>query len=75
MIQAKPGVSACRNLGISRAKSNFIALLDSDDQWHPTKIEKQVIIESLVPNLSNRLPSIIRPKILKAPMEESIITA
>lgn len=31
-----------RNIGIERAKGDYIALLDDDDEWYPTKIEKQV---------------------------------
>lgn len=36
------GVSTARNIGIRNAKSEWIALLDSDDVWTPTKIEKQI---------------------------------
>jgi len=38
------GKNACeaRNIGISKAKGTFIAFLDDDDTWEPTKIEKQV---------------------------------
>ena len=31
-----------RNKAIEKAKSNLIAILDIDDQWHETKIEKQL---------------------------------
>lgn len=37
--QANQGVSAARNTGIKSAKSEWIALLDSDDEWLPEKIE------------------------------------
>ena len=40
--QSKPGVSPTRNMGISLSKSTWIALLDSDDAWHPEKLEKQL---------------------------------
>ena len=38
----KQGVSYARNKGILKAKNNWIALLDSDDEWLPNKIELQV---------------------------------
>ena len=40
--QKNEGVSSARNAGIKAAKSPWIALLDSDDQWMPDKIEKQI---------------------------------
>ncbi len=41
------GAAFARNLGIQSAQGTLIALLDSDDVWEPTKLEKQVaLIES-----------------------------
>ena len=41
------GVSSARNMGMKKAKGDWIALLDSDDEWLPNKLERQIeIIES-----------------------------
>src|SRR5690606_7267600 len=45
------GLSYSRNRGISVAKGEFIAFLDSDDFWEPEKIEKQVRLLRSNPNL------------------------
>ena len=41
LFENKQGVSSARNKGIKYSKSDWIALLDSDDSWEPKKIEKQ----------------------------------
>ncbi len=43
------GMSATRNLGISNAKGEYIALLDSDDVWLPHKLEQQIAIMDSFP--------------------------
>lgn len=40
--QANKGVSSARNLGIEKARGEWIALLDSDDRWLPNKLQFQI---------------------------------
>lgn len=42
IVQQNRGLSAARNAGIRESKGDFIAILDADDIWIPTKIEKQL---------------------------------
>lgn len=42
--QQNGGVSKARNIGLKRASGDYIALLDSDDEWICDKLEKQIHI-------------------------------
>ena len=45
------GQSASRNLGIKCSRGKFIAFLDDDDLWMPTKLERQLKIISKNPKI------------------------
>ena len=40
--KANGGVASARNFGVDHARGEYVAPIDADDIWHPTKIEKQV---------------------------------
>lgn len=42
--QPNSGVAAARNRGVAEAASEFIAPVDADDLWRPTKIAKQMAL-------------------------------
>jgi glycosyltransferase involved in cell wall biosynthesis len=46
VAQKNTGPAAARNRGIAISKGEIIAFQDSDDTWHPTKIERQVSLLS-----------------------------
>jgi len=44
VLEKNSGAQAARNRGILEAKSDWIAFQDSDDEWSPDKLEKQVSV-------------------------------
>lgn len=50
--QDNRGVSSARNLGIQSTSADWVALLDSDDEWHRDKLAKQVAAIKAEPDSS-----------------------
>lgn len=48
--QENAGMSASRNRGIAAGDSEFIALLDADDIWHPEKVGLQIAALEALPD-------------------------
>jgi glycosyltransferase involved in cell wall biosynthesis len=76
------GGSEARNIGVRHARSKFVALLDDDDEWLPTKLEKQlkkaeeypkgaaVVVTTQHIHRTSAAPDVVRPRRLPRPNEE-----
>ncbi len=45
------GISTSRNLGVEHSRGTFIAFLDADDVWMPAKLEEQIKILEVHPEV------------------------
>ena len=57
--QVNLGQTRSRNTGIERAKGEYVAFLDADDLWLPEKLELQLKIHLLDPELELSLTSYV----------------
>jgi glycosyltransferase involved in cell wall biosynthesis len=46
------GLSEARNYGVRKSKGTWIAFIDQDDLWEPTKIERQIAVVSRNPEVN-----------------------
>lgn len=53
------GVAKARNRGIALSRGRYVALLDHDDLWAPTKLAKQVAVLEARPEVGMAMTSIV----------------
>lgn len=65
------GVSKARNMGVAKSKGDWICFLDSDDEWYPKKLERQMQFHISNPELNfsqtkeiwNKKGNLMEPKL------------
>ena len=52
ITQTNQGVAPARNRGVAEARGEFVAFLDSDDEWLPHKLERQLALMDANPEVA-----------------------
>lgn len=73
--QQNSGAAAARNSGIAAARADFVALLDSDDVWHPTKLARQLAILDAAPPGVDAVTCGVHMRLMDQGYESDIIPA
>lgn len=68
------GPSYSRNIGIKKSTGEYMAFLDSDDDWHPQKLEIQIrSMKKYNVKISGTIHQVIDKKMLKANQDKKIL--
>lgn len=59
-LESNTGVANARNIGVNAAKFDYVCFLDSDDEWHKDKLEKQYEIIKSEDNVDFIFSALIR---------------
>lgn len=60
VVPQPAGGPAARNLGVLHARGEFVALLDDDDLWAPTKLDRQLALIRAAPGVDEPLATCAR---------------
>ncbi|MDP9201096.1 MAG: glycosyltransferase [Gemmatimonadota bacterium] len=60
IVQENRGLAAARNTALKLARSQYAAMLDSDDRWHPDYLASQIAILDADPTIDVVYPDAVR---------------